>query len=429
MRTTGFRGVRLPMNQSVAFDLAKLLGSVGSEAFFREHWERQPLALARNNPRYYDGLFSRRDLDSVIALTHPRFVDPDHLRDRNFVQGWLPDDEPFSGYYPDLPTVHRSYAHGKTVIIKAMHHRWPAVAAMCRDLEAIFDCPVHTNLYLTPCGAQGFDAHYDTHEVFVLQIDGEKHWRLYGAARELPLPDEAVTIAKDQLGSPTQEVLLQPGDLLYLPRGHVHEAFTSERSSLHLTVGVNVRRWVELLQQAIASAGAGDVRLRETLPLGLFSTAATQPGLKAKFRELLELVARTASLEDAAAASTDAFMSKLASLPHDHFAVVDANRIDLDTMVERAPGQIFRVVQNGESVTLRAPGGRIEGPAKIVRAMRFIAETQRFAPRDLPDTLTERAKLVLVQRLIREKLLTVVAAPANGTGEPSAEGPQAALEL
>ena len=141
------------MQPSTGFDLARLLGSIEPKAFFRDSWEKQPLAASRNDPAYYQSLFSRRDVDSVIAFTRPRFVDPDNLRPRNFVQGWLPDDEPFAGYYPDLPAVHRAFAQGKTLIIKSMQLRWPSVAALCRNLEAFFGCPVHTNLYLTPPGA------------------------------------------------------------------------------------------------------------------------------------------------------------------------------------------------------------------------------------------------------------------------------------
>ncbi len=395
------------------FDLAKLLGSIEQEVFFRDFWEKQPLAVARNDPANYSGLFSPHDVDSVIAFTRPRFIDPDNFRPRNFVQGWLPDDEPFAGYYPDLPAVHRAFAQGKTLIIKSVQQRWPAVAAMCRSLEGFFGCPVHTNLYLTPPGAQGFEAHYDTHEVFVLQIDGEKHWRIYSAARELPVANEEASIPKDQLGSPTQEVLLQPGDLLYIPRGHVHEAFTSERASLHLTVGVNVFRWLDLLQKALANVAAEDVRYRRSLPLGLLSSSASPRALQKSFREMFERFADSANLEGAVAAMTEEFLLKLSALPHDYFAVDDAEGFELDTIVERAPGVIFRVLQKGDAVTVYAPGARIDGPAKIALALKFIARTQRFAARALPDNLTESAKLTLVRRFIRQKLLTVVERPAN----------------
>ena len=59
--------------------------------------------------------------------------------------------------YPDVAEVSRAFARGKTVILTAMQHRWGPVAALCRRLEEFFGCPVHTNLYLTPPGAQGFD--------------------------------------------------------------------------------------------------------------------------------------------------------------------------------------------------------------------------------------------------------------------------------
>ncbi len=87
--------------------------------------------------------------------------------------------------------------------------------------------------------------------------------------------------------------------------------------------------------------------------------------------------------------------------------------LELDTMVEPSPGVIFRVVQDGAFVALHAPGTRIDGPAKIAPALRFIAQAQRFTPRTLPDNLTPDAKLVLVRRLLREKLLSIVSLSAD----------------
>ncbi len=394
------------------FDLARLLGPDGLENFFRDWWEKRPLAVSRNDANFYSGLFSRSDLDRVIAFTRPRFIDPDHLRPRNFVQGWHPEDETFDGYYPDLPAMHRSYSEGKTVIIKALHKRWPAVATLCRSLEATFGCPVHTNLNLTPPRAQGFAAHFDTHEVFVLQIEGDKHWRLFGAAREWPLESEEATIPEGRLGSPTQEVLLQPGDLLYIPRGHVHEAFTSELASLHLTIGVNVFRWLDVLKQALTDAGTADVRFRQSLPLGLLCNER-KPDLNGQFQELLHALVQKARFEDAVAAMSEDFVDKLSPLPQDDFTAVDPGSIELDTVVERIAGPIVRVIRKGDTVTLRAPGVRIDGPAKIARALDFIAATPRFTPRELPDNLTHEAKLVLVRRLIREKLLTGAERPRS----------------
>jgi hypothetical protein len=314
--------------------------------------------------------------------------------------------------------VQRAFASGKTILITSLQHRWPTVAAMGRHLETFFGCPVHTNLYLTPAGAQGFDPHYDTHEVFVLQIGGDKHWRLYGARRDLPLPDEKSAINKDQLGAPTQQIELHPGDLLYIPRGHVHEAFTSDRASLHLTVGVNVYRWLDLLQQALAEAGAADVRFRQSLPLGLLCADLPLPSLKGKFQELLRRVGENADLENVLESMAAAFVTGLAALPEDYFAFDQPDNLNLDTVLRRAAGVVCRVVQKGDAVVLHAPGARVEVPATIAPALRFIARAEEFTPGALPDELTPDAKLALVRRLVREKLLTIVSR-ANGAGKPS----------
>jgi ribosomal protein L16 Arg81 hydroxylase len=395
--------------QTECFDLPTLLQPVAAESFFRDSWERRPLAISRNDPAFYRGLFTRRDLDSLIAFTRPKFFD--NLQSgaaprSNVVRGWLADEEPYAGSYPDLRDVHRAVAHGKTLLITGMHQRCLAIAALGRNLEAQFGCRVHINLYLTPPGAQGFEAHFDTHDVFVLQIDGDKHWRLYNPARELPTSNDQVAVPKDQLGAPTREIDLRAGDLLYIPRGHVHEAFTSERASLHLTVGVNVCRWVDVLQQALAGAAAADVAFRRSLPPGILCTETLPPELNETFQELLRRFANRASLESAAGALAQSFVEKLAALPHNYFAGADSDEIGLDTLVERTPGVICRVVLEGAKATLHAPGARIDGPTHIAPALRYVALTKRFTPSELPGDLTPDARLALVRRLIREKILT-----------------------
>src|SRR5207244_11533076 len=109
-----------------------------------------------------------------------------------------------------------------------------AVATLCRDLETGLHCPGNINMYLTPAGAQGFGPHFDDHDVFIVQIEGYKRWRLYESARKLPLKFEDLIVPRERLVGPVEEVRLEPGDLLYLPPGFVHEALPSEQASLPL---------------------------------------------------------------------------------------------------------------------------------------------------------------------------------------------------
>ena len=397
-----------------AFDLKQLLAPIEPNVFFRETWEKQPLAIQRHDAGYYRSLFALSDVDAVIAFTRPKFLEPADFKKggpvvHNFVQGWLPDDEGLRiPFYPDISEVHKAFRQGQTVILTAMQHRWSPVAVLCRRLEEFFNCPVHTNLYLTPKGAQGFDAHFDTHEVFVLQIEGTKHWRFYGSARDLPLADERTTVVRERLGPPTQEVFLQPGDLLYMPRGHVHEAFTSDNLSLHLTVGVKVYRWADLLHQAVDLLSAQDVRLRRSLPPGLLLDGSAQSGT-GSFRELLQLLAETARADDAIGRLAASFLGKMAALPGDYFSDDDGEAIGLDTVLERALGAVCRLTQSEDGrASLQFPGGYLDGPAKIAGALRFIAQTPRFTVRSLPDDLSDEAKQVLARRLVRDKFLRVI---------------------
>jgi len=403
--------------------LGKLIAPVGEETFFRDYWEKQPLVLPRGEPGYYAGLLSTADVDCVIAFTRPKFVDPEAFapgepRRKTFVQGWLADQKVREdASYPGIADLHRVFAQGKTVVIMTMQQRWLPVAVLCRNLEAVFHCPVHANMYLTPEGAQGFDAHFDTHEVLVLQLEGYKHWRLYSPTRAFPLVDERFDTPRDQLGT-SREVRLEAGDLLYIPRGHVHEAFTSECASLHLTVGINIYRWADLLHEALAEVARQDERFRESLPPGVLSGKDVPSAAQHRARELLEVLAREVRAEDALQRLGDQFFGQLPVLPNAHFTPPEeGKRIDLDTILEMSPGAICRVVQDGGWVTIEFPGGRVGGPLKIAAALHFIAGAQRFPIRALPDDLGADGKLVLARRLLRERLLTVV---GRTVAEPSA---------
>jgi hypothetical protein len=423
------------------FDLDRLLSPVEVGAFLHETWGKRPCVIRRGEPGYYAGLFSRADLDHVIAFSRPRFTETAAFRGgspaaKSYVLGWLPDQQPApSDVCPGIGDLRRVYAEGKTIIIRAMQHRWPAVASLCRNLEALFHCPVHVNLYLTPPGAQGFDAHFDGHEVFALQIDGVKHWQLYGPAAELPLAEDKSTLLRSRLG-PAQEVRLEAGDLLYIPRGHAHEAATGARSSLHLTVGVNVYRWADLLQQALVGATRRDPRFRETLPPGVLvgspvpAVGSPMPAqVGERFGELLRALADAACVEDAARRLGDRFFDGLAMLPGAHFATPEGvEELELDTILARDPGVLCRVLVDGTGAVVEFPGARVAGPVKVAAALQFIARSERFSVRALPE-LGDDAKLVLARRLVREGLLTIVGAPptaalpasANGAAEPQLE--------
>src|SRR5207244_4951821 len=109
----------------------------------------------------------------------------------------------------------------------------PTLASFCRNLEKEFTFPFQTNVYLTPAHAQGAAYHYDTHDVFVLQVVNSKRWRIYGTPVESPLASQEFDSALHRQGELTLQFELEPGDVAYIPRGILHEAQSGEDVSLH----------------------------------------------------------------------------------------------------------------------------------------------------------------------------------------------------
>jgi hypothetical protein len=70
------------------------------------------------------------------------------------------------------------FADGATMVLQGLHRVWPPLIDFAGDLAAELGHPVQVNAYVTPPQSRGFDDHYDVHDVFVLQVEGRKRWRI-----------------------------------------------------------------------------------------------------------------------------------------------------------------------------------------------------------------------------------------------------------
>ena len=126
----------------------------------------------------------------------------------------------------------------------------------------------------------GFGPHYDVHDVFIFQISGAKNWKIYPPIFDLPHASQPFRPQMSPDSAPLLELDIEPGDLLYLPRGFVHTTNTGNRASAHATLGVTVYTWVELLAIWLQSS-KNDADFRRALPPGF----AHRPELKQELKE------------------------------------------------------------------------------------------------------------------------------------------------
>ncbi|MCU1369537.1 MAG: Cupin 4 family protein [Ilumatobacteraceae bacterium] len=162
------------------------------------------------------------------------------------------------------------YRGGATVVLQGLHLTDPALARFANNLALELDQPVQVNAYLSPASARGLDVHFDYHDVFVAQLEGTKRWRVWAPTERSREPiggRHAVPRPRlDELGDPLLDLVLEAGDVLYLPRGHPHVAETTDRASAHLTVGLLAITWHRIVRRAVDDEiGAG--RLRSSIPL------------------------------------------------------------------------------------------------------------------------------------------------------------------
>lgn len=170
------------------------------------------------------------------------------------------------------------YRSGCTVVLQGLHLTDPGIARLANNLALELDQPVQVNAYLTPESARGLDVHFDYHDVFVVQLEGSKRWRIWEPLDRFRLPvagkHRVPKPTFDELpDEPVLDITLRSGDVLYLPRGFPHAAETTDEASAHLTIGLLALTWQRVVRRAIdAEVAAG--RLNESIPLGTLDPEA-----------------------------------------------------------------------------------------------------------------------------------------------------------
>ena len=370
-----------------ALALDRALAPVESEAFLAEHWEQKPLVVPRAEEGRFDDLLSVRDVERLIAETGIRTPGFRLVKAGATVSGYTSDlpwrPEPFTGV-ADVRRVLAEFEAGATIVLQGLHHNWLPLARYCRQLEAFLGHPAQANAYYTPRGSQGLPVHHDTHEVISLQVAGEKRWLVYEPVLELPLKNQRYRSELGAPGEPVLDVTLHAGDTMYLPRGWLHQALTSGSDSLHITVGVNVRRWIDEARAEL-DAQEQELAFRETID------GDEPPELPVLDGHAVRLRARERFVRSRRPI-LDGQLSELRAL----------DALTVETELERRD----TVIADLHGTKLVFEGRDIGFPERLAAELEFLVTTDApFRATDLPGSLDAAGRLVLVRRLVREGFL------------------------
>jgi lysine-specific demethylase/histidyl-hydroxylase NO66 len=390
--------------------IERLIAPVSPGLFMAEHWERRPLHVARPVPSWCAGLPAVADIDALVRNAAPsdvRFVRTERGAGKEM-------EVPATDDRADLYAAYRAYGDGWTIVINAVHGTSAVVGRLAADLEEAVAHKVGVNLYFTPPDAQGFAPHCDGHDVFVLQVAGEKHWRVYQWSVVLPLEEQEVPIDRERLGPPLIDATLAPGHVLYIPRGFIHAGVAGGAASAHLTIGMHPIRWADLVREVVGVAAERDVGLRRSLPSRGDSPAPRNADLRDRLSVLLAATTDASIVREAFGRLKRRRVHGTLPVLGGHFAAIDdARSVGMRTVVMRRPGIVCSVRVEKDRAVLEFGANRVDGPAAIEPALRFITRNERFTAAGLPDILTNSSKLVLARRLVTEGVLSVERASAS----------------
>ncbi|MDM4718883.1 cupin domain-containing protein [Micromonospora sp. WMMA1363] len=392
--------------------------SVEPAKFATAHWGRTPLLSRADelpNPCGFTDLLSPADADDLLSRRGLRTPFLRVAKDGELVPaarytggggaGAEIGDQVLDEKVLDL------YAGGATLVLQGLHRTWPTVHDFARDLGLAVGQPLQVNAYLTPAGSQGFGTHYDTHDVFVLQVDGRKHWRVHPPVLPEPLERQpwggrADEVAASAEGVAALDVALTPGDALYLPRGWLHSAQAQESSSLHLTVGVRALTRYTLVEELLALA-AEDQRLRATLPFGIdvSDSDAIEPELTETVEALRDWLLRA---DPAAVAVRLRQRAWPAARPAPIRPLAQATALTglgPDDRVTPRPGLRWRLDPAGEKVAFRIFDRTLTLPGTCEPALRALLAGEVTRVGDLPGLDDDADRVTLARRLLREAVV------------------------
>jgi bifunctional lysine-specific demethylase and histidyl-hydroxylase NO66 len=387
-----------------------ILAPTTLDTFMDAHWDGAPLIIQDRGADIYSGLLT---LDALDALIHESgWLVPTFRLVKEGTQiphvHYTVDEVPWgtgsvSGFI-ERERVRQFMKDGATFVMESCQRIHPSIGRLSRSFEQAFHSPSAVNLYVTPPSSQGFQPHFDIQNVFVLQLHGSKQWKVYGPHIEHPVPSQAVHGAV-QPGPLLHDITLKPGDLLYLPRGYVHVAHTTQELSAHLSVSMLPTTWADVFTELIQTLPL-DSRFRSAIPLQPHGPAEASDAMESTFEELMTAFGSGSDLEDALDGMARRFVAtRLPATSGQLQALTNSAAVSLHASLQRHPNIVWRVESDGEQAHLHFHGKTTSVPWTAIQALRSIAEGKPFKVSEIPGELSDDTRCQLAQHLLDEGFL------------------------
>lgn len=256
--------------------LAQLLAPMSVEQFFAEYHDRQPLHL-KGDAGKFASVLSWRQINRLMDMTHAWtgkslmvVLDGKPIPAEQYCTRAAGRDTGEQLLQPVVEKVRDWVAKGASIVLNDVDSLTPGLAAVSAAIEEAGLGKAQANVYISWQSHKAFPAHYDTHDVWAVQVEGEKTWNIWEGRAEWPIShpifrsqtQEHHEQAKGRLRA---KILLKAGDLLYLPRGWYHDALAEAPASVHVAYGAHAPIGIDLMT-ILGERVLYDAAFRQPLP-------------------------------------------------------------------------------------------------------------------------------------------------------------------
>ena len=253
------------MSMRPILEFADLIGATKPKAFMAEHYDHKP-CLLKGDPVLYQSLFNFRDFSDLLEMssvwsneTLRIVLDGNTIDKTDYCQKTAGRDG-FAVWRPTPRKVSDWMHKGASVVLDCAEHMHPGLRQIANAITVQTNARVNCNIYCSFDGHQAFNSHFDTMDVFVLQMEGQKKWHVYEGRFEQPIeaadfnyPSFGQDHHDRAKGKVSLQPVLKPGHFLYIPKGQYHDACATKGPSLHVTFGTNQPRGTDFIKTVFDS--------------------------------------------------------------------------------------------------------------------------------------------------------------------------------
>lgn len=240
---------------------------VSTERFIEEYYEKQFFvrkgALAHRPVTW-------KDINSTLFAWDPR----DGLL-QLFKDGPIPVEH-YTETFVDLAmqrskivkdTFYELLQEGATLVLNRLETKSEPVHDLAMEIARFVGEKAVANGYAAFGGRGTFAQHWDTHDVFAVQLIGRKRWRVFAPTFALPLPHQKSKEHKHECpAEPVFDGYLEAGDMLYIPRGWWHEAVPlASEETFHIAVGIHPMLIRDYVAWSCFKTLPSDIALRQSI--------------------------------------------------------------------------------------------------------------------------------------------------------------------